>query len=355
MAPRSLNTDSATQGQAAAGRSTTTASLGNAAAVAVPLILVAVLLPELLSAYWLRAFTSAAIFALAAAGVALLYGRLGLVSLAQVALLGLGAWVALRLSHATHLPFELVLLGGGIAAGFVGLVVGLPALRMRGLYLALITLMAAGGFQVIVGGTGFPDGGDGFLGRVTSAGARQLMARPWLAQSDAAYFRYVLVVAAMGFLLVALHRRTRPGRAWALIRKSEACALSAGVNVTLYKTWAFTLAGFLAGIAGGLLAGSVGQLDGRNFPASDSILLFALTVVGGAYSWFGPAITGLLFRAFPSLLTAWNVDGNLAFIVFGAALLHALITAPAGVAGQLSDLMAGLHARFKQPDKEQGE
>ena len=53
---------------------------------------------------------------------------------------------------------------GGIAAGLVGLVVGLPALRMRGLYLALITLMAAGGFQVIVGGTGFPDGGSGFLG-----------------------------------------------------------------------------------------------------------------------------------------------------------------------------------------------
>jgi branched-chain amino acid transport system permease protein len=261
--------------------------------------------------------------------------------------------VTLRLSHGTGLPFEVVLLGGGIAAGLIGLVIGLPALRMRGLYLALITLMAAGGVQVIVGGTGFPDGGSGFLGRVTSAGARQLMARPWLAQSDTAYFRYVLVVAAAGFLLVALHRRTRPGRAWALIRKSEACALSAGVNVTLYKTWAFTLAGFLAGIAGGLLAGSVGQLDGRNFPASDSILLFALTVVGGAYSWLGPAITGLLFRAFPSLLIAWGVDGNLAFIVFGAALLHALITAPAGVAGQLSDLVTGLRARFKQPDKEQ--
>ena len=352
MAPRSLNTDSAAQGRPATGSPATIASPGSVAGVAVPLILIAVFLPELVGSFWLRAFTSSAIFALAAAGVALLYGRLGLVSLAQVALLGLGAWVTLRLSHGTGLPFELVLLGGGIAAGLVGLVVGLPALRMRGLYLALITLMAAGGFQVIVGGTGFPDGGAGFLGRVTSAGARQLMARPLIAQSDPAYFRYVLMVVTAGFLLVAFHRRTRPGRAWALIRKSEACALSAGVNVTLYKTWAFTLAGFLAGIAGGLLAGNVGQLDGRNFPASDSILLFALTVVGGVYSWFGPAITGLLFRAFPSLLNAWGVDGNLAFIVFGAALLHALITAPAGAAGQLSDLVGGLRARFKRP-KEQ--
>jgi branched-chain amino acid transport system permease protein len=64
-------------------------------------------------------------------------------------------------------------------------------------------------------------------------------------------------------------------------------------------------------------------------------------------------ITGLLFRAFPSLLISWGVDGNLAYIVFGAALLHALITAPAGVAGQLSDLVGGLRARFKRHNKEQ--
>jgi len=346
MTSRSLNSDSTTQGESMTRWPVTVASLRSMAGVAIPLILVAIILPGLLSAFWLRALTSSAIFALAAAGVALLYGRLGLVSLAQVALLGVGAWVALRLSHGTDLPFELVLLGGGIVTGLVGLIVGLPALRMRGLYLALITLMAAGGFQVIVGGTGFPDGGSGFLGRVTSASARLLMERPFVTQSDEAYFRYVLVVVAAGFLLVEIHRRTRPGRAWALIRKSEACALSAGVNVTLYQTWAFTLAGFLAGIAGGLLAGSVGQLDGRNFPASSSILLFALTVVGGVYSWLGPAITGLLYRAFPSLLIAWNIDGNLAFIVFGAALLHALITAPAGIAGQLGDVGRWLSSRI---------
>lgn len=320
-------------------------SLRNIVGVAVPVILVAVFVPALFGSFWLKAFTSSAIFAIAALGVALLYGRLGLVSLAQYALLGVGGWVALRLSHGTDLPFELVLLGGGIVAGLVGLVVGLPALRMRGLYLALVTLMAAGGFQVIVNATGFPDGGPGFLGRVT-VGLRSTMARPLIAQSDPAYFRYVIGVVAAGFLLVELHRHTRPGRAWALIRKSEACALSAGVNVTLYKTWAFTLAGFLAGIAGGLLAGSIGQLDGRAFPASTSIMLFALTVVGGVYNWLGPVITGLLLRAIPSLLNDWGVDGDLALIVFGAALLHALITAPSGIAGQLAGTGRWLRSRI---------
>jgi len=310
--------------------------LGGILPPAILIVVAMTIIPAFSSSFWIKAFTSSAVFSLAALGVALLYGRLGLVSLGQVAQLGMGGWVVLRLGHGTNLPFVIVLLIGGIVAGLVGLVAGIPALRMRGLYLALITLMGAGGFQVIVNGTGFPDGGPGFLGRVES-GTRSLLARPFFAQTDAAYFRFVIIVVTLGFLFVELHRRTRPGRAWALIRKSDASALSAGVNITLYKTWAFALAGFLSGIAGGLLAGSIGQLDGRAFPASDSIMLFAMTVVGGVYHWEGPIITGLLLRAFPSLLNSWNVDGNIAYIVFGAALLQALITAPAGLAGQLAD------------------
>jgi branched-chain amino acid transport system permease protein len=294
-------------------------------------------IPAISGSFWLKAFTSSVIFSLAALGAALLYGRLGLVSLGQVAQLGMGGWVVLRLGHGTDLPFVIVLLIGGIVAGLVGLVAGIPALRMRGLYLALITLMGAGGFQVIVTATGFPDGGPGFLGRVES-GTRTLLTRPSFAQTDAAYFRFVIIIVVLGFLLVELHRRASPGRAWALIRKSDASALSAGVNITLYKTWAFALAGFLSGIAGGLLAGSIGQLDSRAFPASDSIMLFALTVVGGVYHWTGPIITGLLLRAFPSLLNALGVDGNIAYIIFGIALLQSLITAPSGIAGQLADV-----------------
>ena len=267
--------------------------------------------------------------------------RLSVLPASRGFILGAGGWVALRLAHGTSLPFEAALLLGGVGAGIIGLIIGLPALRMRGLYLALITLMAAGGFQVIVSGTGFPDGGPGFLGRVVT-GNRSLMERPLLGQTDIAYFRYVVVVVALGFLLVAAHLRSRPGRAWAMIRRGEACALSAGVNVTLYKTWAFTLAGFLSGIAGGLLAGSVGQLDGRGFPASDSIMLFALTVVGGAFNALGPIVTGVLFKALPALLNQLNVDGNIAYIVFGAALLQALITAPAGISGQILDGLRAL-------------
>jgi branched-chain amino acid transport system permease protein len=298
------------------------------------------LLPNLLSDYWLRTFISAVSLAICCLSVSLIFAQLGMVSLAQYGLMGVGGWFALRFSHGTGLPFELALLVGGFAAAFVGLIVGLPALRMRGLYLAIITLMMAGAIQVLLSAFSFPDGGPGILGKSTTV--RVMMARPLAAQEDAAYFRYALIVLALCYGLVYLHVRGRPGRAWAMIRRSEVCAIACGVDIVWYKVWAFTLSGFLAGIAGGLLAGGVGQLDGLAFPASQSIMVFALTIVGGAYSWAGPLFAGLLLRAFPALLNDFHVDGNIATMVFGAGLLHALITAPQGMAGQAGDAIGAL-------------
>ncbi len=313
-------------------------------ALAVAVALLIFLGPMLLNALWLRVMISSVIFTIAATGTAVLYARLGLVSLAQVALVGVGGWVTLRMWHATGLPFEVNVLVAAIAAAIVGTVIGLPALRMRGLFLALITLMAAAGFQILVTGTQFPNGGTGVLGIAVNS---IFMPRPHFAQSDAAMLRYVSVVAILTFLLVELNRRARPGRAWALIRKSEACAMAAGVNVAFYKAWGFALAGFVAGIAGGLLAGTIGVLDATTFPASESILLFALTVVGGAYSFAGQIIAGILYRAVPAFLNDIGIDGDIAFVIFGVGLLHAIVTAPTGIAGQLADLLGALTRRVR--------
>lgn len=305
-------------------------------------ILVAVLLvgllPGIVGGQWVKIFTSTTCFALAAAGAGFMYARLGMVSLAQVALMGVGGWVTLRLNHATGLPFEANLLVGALAASVLGMVLALPALRMRGLYLALVTLMVAGAFEVIFTAYQFPNGGAGFWGVGTSFSAP--MRRPLLGESDTAYLRYCLAVGVLGFLLIELHRRTAPGRAWALIRRSEAAALASGVNVTLYKTWAFGLSGFLAGLGGGLLAASLGLLDAATFKASESVLLFALVVVGGTRFWFGAIVTAILYRVVPGLLNNWGVDADLALVFFGAALLHAVITAPDGIAGQIAALFA---------------
>jgi branched-chain amino acid transport system permease protein len=297
---------------------------------------IALLGPFVLSAYWLNTFTTVACLTLVSGTVALLYGQLGMVSLAQFALAGVGGWFCLRLVHGIGLPFEFALVLGALVAGAFGLVVGLPALRMRGLYLALLTLMIAAAFQVVINVIGFPDGGAGWLGRGLN-GQRVLIERPWIARGDAAYFRYAVVWMTAGLALIEWQRASLAGRAWALIRKSEAAAIAAGVSVVQYKAWAFALAGALAGLAGGLLAGLNGQLDNSGFPTSQSILLYALTVVGGAYHWMGAVFAGLLIRALPALLNDHGVDGNLANVFFGFALLVSLIQGRKGLAGQLAD------------------
>lgn len=326
-------------------------SLAQVAAGSLVMLAIGILVPGSFSSYWLSVLVAAAIFTIAAAGLAVPYGSLGMVSLAQVALVAVGGWVALRLSFAFDLPFVVLVLAAGLVTAVFGIVVGAPALRMRGIYLALVTLMMAGAVQVILTAQNFPNGGTGFWGRALPGERPQNLSRPDLAQSDAAYFRYVLVFVALSFILVSLHTRSRPGRAWALIRTSDAAALSAGINITLYKTWAFGLAGFLAGVSGALLAGNLGQLQVQTFAAPQSLMLFALVVISGPRMLLGAAIAGLLFRAVPAWLSQRGIDPNLSLVIFGFALLHALITAPHGIAGQLSGLARRIASVVRRPPR----
>lgn len=300
------------------------------------------LLPEILGALWVKVVTSAAIFALAASGVALVHAQLGLINLAQIALVGIGGWIALRLNYATNLPVPAIVLVAGFATSLVGALFALPALRMRGLYLALVTLMVAGAAQILFNAFQFPNGGPGFLGVAQQSAG--IVRRPAFAASDIAYLRYVLVALALGFVVIEWHKLSAPGRSWAMIRQSEANAMAAGINVTWFKLWAFALSGMLAGVAGALLAGALGQLDARNFAASEGILLFALAVVGGVFSFLGAVLAGLLYKLLPALFNDFGLSADIALILFGAALLHAIMTAPEGIAGQLLDLFGRRHA-----------
>lgn len=294
--------------------------------------------PPVFGAYWTRILTACAIFSIAAAGIALLYGRLGLVSLGQVSLIGVGGWITLRVGHATALPFEIVLVIAAIGTGIIGVLVGLPALRLSGLNLAIVTLMLAGAFEVIFNVTGFPNGGEGFLGRTAAGVLQQSLARPALGSTDPAYFRYVIIVAAIMFIIIALHLSNRPGRAWAAIRQSEAGALASGIGTVRYRLWALAVVSATTGVAGGLLAGNAGLLDPISFRASQSILLFATVLIGGAFSLLGAAIAGFLSQGLPPLLDSLGVNGNLIFVLLGLGMIQAITTAPQGIAGQLKAL-----------------
>lgn len=299
------------------------------------LVAIGLVIPLLADAFWIKTLTAALVLALATTGLAMLYSQLGLISLCQFALVGVGGWIALRLGHALHCPFEYCVLAGGLGAALIGIVVGLPALRLRGLYLALVTLMMAGGFQVLIVAVSFPDGGAGFWGK-NANGIRELLPRPSIALSDSAYFIYVMAWFIATILLLRAARLSAFGRSWALIRRGEAVATSAGVNVLYYQSCAFGIAGLTAGVAGALLAGTIGQLDGASFSASESVMMFALTIVGGAYHWTGAVASGVLLRALPSLFTDLGVNGHLTTVIFGLALLYSIANSPRGISGDIA-------------------
>jgi branched-chain amino acid transport system permease protein len=306
------------------------------------LLFVLLVVPSLFSTYYIDASTQVAIYAIVALGLGLLVGRVGMVSLGQAAVLAIGAWVAARILFAGSMPFPLVLLCSGLITMVLGTLVGLPALRLSGLYLALITLMLAGAITVVLATTNFPNGGHGFLGYNGSSVHIPPIRRPSIATGETSYFRYAVIVAVLMFLLVWAHIRTRPGRAWAAIRQSEAPALAGGINTTLYKLWAFALASFVTGVAGGLLAGGLHYLYSIDFQTQDSITLFAVVLMGGAYSLWGAVLAGILLQFFPALFTNWGISPDWLTILFGVGVLQVLTTAPRGIVDQFPKDMARL-------------
>ena len=306
-----------------------------AVVIVVVLVFILAALPSLISTYWLKVLTLVAIWAVPCLALGLLMGRVGLVSLGQVSVLALGAWVAARLLFAGGLPFPVVLVLSGLITMVLGTLVGLPALRLSGLYLALVTLMMAGAITVVLAATDFPNGGKGFLGHTEAASGGSEVRRPAIALSDSAYFRYTVIVAALMFLLALWHVRTKPGRAWATIRQSEPAGLAAGVSITRYKLWAFALASFMTGVAGGLLAGDVGALYNYSFPTRENIVLLAVVLMGGIFSIWGAVVAGALYKFLPALLDDWGLPADLLTILFGVGVLQVLLTAPAGLIDQV--------------------
>src|SRR6202000_1575581 len=136
-----------------------------------------------------------AIYSIVTLGLGLLVGRVGLYSLGQVAVLTIGAWTGARLLFATSQPFPLVLLEAGLVTMVIGTLLTLPALRLRGLYLALITLMLAGAVTVVLATLNFPNGGGGFSGYNGSLLHIPQMRRPAFAGTDPAVSPVSVIVA----------------------------------------------------------------------------------------------------------------------------------------------------------------
>ena len=333
-AVRTVDTDEAAP--AAEGRGPQAlASPQRLVVISVFLLFVLFGLPGLLDSYWLQIMTGVVIYSILTLGLGLLIGRVGMVSLCQFVLLAVGAWVALRLDYAASIPFPLLILLAGVITGGLGVIIGLPALRLSGLYLALITLMAAGAIAAVLRIAQFPNGGSGFFGNDAAGGSTSVLPRPSIAQGDTAYYRYVVVVAVVMFLLALWHLRAKTGRAWAALRQSQATAVAAGVNTTLYRLWAFGLASFMAGVSGALLSAATGGVNINQFPVQNSVVLLAVVLMGGVFSLWGAVVAALLLRFLPALLDDWGLSNSVLTILFGVGVLQVLMTAPGGLADQV--------------------
>jgi branched-chain amino acid transport system permease protein len=336
-----MSAEPATSGQGAATRMRLEIDRRNViqAAVAAGLILFALIgLPELFGSAWLTTFTSVAIYSVVALGFGVLYGRVGMISLGQVALLELGVWIGARLAYGTGIPYPVILVLTGLIVAAIGVLVGLPALRLSGLHLALITLMFAGAVSIVMAKWTFPNGGGGFIGHIAAGNlsAIENVRRPSVAEGDTAFYRYVVIVSALMFGLALLHVAGKAGRAWASIRESEPGALAAGINITRYKLYAFGLASFMTGVAGCLLASHQGQPTVYGFFVQDSLTLLATALIGGIFSLWGAVVAGIFYSLLPFIIKdQWGVDNNFLYIIFGAGVIQVLLTAPGGLVDQV--------------------
>jgi branched-chain amino acid transport system permease protein len=317
-----------------------------------------IVLPSILNLYYVDAMLQVTAYAVVALGLAVLVGRVGMISLGQAAVLAIGAWIGARMLFATSLPFPVVLLASGLITMVIGTLISLPALRLHGMYLALITLMLAGAITTVLATTNFPNGGHGFLGYNGSSVHQPPIRRPSIALSDPAFLRYSIVIAILMFLLVLWHVRARPGRAWAAIRQSEASALASGINIVRYKLWAFALASFITGVAGGLLAGSDKYLYSINFQTQDGITLLAVLMMGGAYNIWGAVLAALFMQLIPQIFNDIGVSTFWSTILLGVGIVLALTSAPRGAVEQtpqdMKRLARAVARLLKRPQPAEG-
>ena len=265
----------------------------------------ALAIPMAVDDYWLRILTTTVIYVVVAAGVGLLFSRLGIVSLNQIALMGVGGWIFLRLSYwLDAVPGMLIMCLAGLATMGIGVLIGLPSLRLSGLSLAVVTLMFAAFAEIVFTSIGFPTGNNGWRGEPAPGETSVPIPSPAFAESNTGLWFYVVITTTVMLLLLWVFLTGRWGRAWAAIKQSEPGAVSIGIHVTSSKVTALAVVSFTTGVSGALLAVPTGSLVSQSFSAISSVILFAVVLIGGAFSLVGAVLAGLLFVALPPALEA---------------------------------------------------
>jgi branched-chain amino acid transport system permease protein len=278
-----------------------------------------------MTAYLLHLAVLAGIYLILAVSLNLIIGYAGQVSLGHAAFYGIGAYTSALVALHWHFPFPLSALSAMLVAGGCGMALGLPTLRLKEDYLAIVTL----GFGVIMDLvflnlelTGGPDG----LPGIPSPAFLGLSLRP--------AGLYLIVVALCVALVLLLTWRlvgSYHGRALRAIRDHEVTAQVMGINTPAYKVVIFSLAAALAGLAGSLYAHYITFINPESFGLHTSILILAMVVVGGIGSLPGSVAGAVILTALPEMLRQFQAYQDL---VYGGLLIGLLILRPEGLLGR---------------------
>jgi branched-chain amino acid transport system permease protein len=277
-----------------------------------------------------------ALYLIALAGLSLLTGTSGQISLGQGAFMAVGAYtVALLMTH-TQMNFFLELLASVGAAGTLGLIIGISATRLKGPYLAGVTLLLALALPPIADKWSATFGGDQGLTTTVPTAPGNINPEQWLAWIE-------LAGALITLVLLANFLTSRFGRSFRAVRDDEVAASLSGVHVARTKVIAFVVSAACAGLAGAFLGLSTGVVSTGEFPLTLSIELLAAMVLAGAGSLFGMWWGALLLVYVPQWSTSLSGDfglgagtsAYLATIIFGVVLIVVMIAAPTGIQGGL--------------------
>ncbi|MGH8905692.1 MAG: branched-chain amino acid ABC transporter permease [Egibacteraceae bacterium] len=294
--------------------------------------------PFVLPPFWLRVACQAGIAAIGAIGLNVLTGFTGQISLGQGGFLAVGAYTSANLVARLGLPTPVGIVAGVVMTALVGAFFGLPALRLKGLYLAIATLAAqeiilwtVRNWEVVTGGT-------------DSLGVTSPQLLGFTLSSDFAWYWVILALAGLAALAAANLFRTGLGRAFVAIRDQDIAAEAAGVDVVRYKVLAFAVSSAFVGLAGGLTAHYTGIVTWERFTFDVSVVYVAMIIVGGLGSVAGSLYGAVFMIALPAGITRLGAalrDGlpglatklpALQLAAFGLVIMLFLIFEPRGLA-----------------------
>jgi branched-chain amino acid transport system permease protein len=307
-------------------------SINIGAIIVVYALLTLLIKTGIINSYYEVIVISIGINIILAASLNLATGYLGQLALGHAGFMAIGAYVSAICTSMMNLPDVLQLLVsilvGGIFAGVFGILVGIPALRLKGDYLAIITLAFGEIIRVII------------LNMKITGGARGLKGIPLLTSFNSVFWITVIIVAIIYTLINSRH-----GRAIISIREDEIAAESVGIPTTYYKNFAFSIAALFAGIGGGLYAHYYTVLDPGSFDFMRSIEILIIVVLGGMGSLTGSIVAAIILTVLPQLLIDF---ADWRMLIYSIILIIMMLFRPEGLFGKKEFSLITLFKRKQQ-------